>query len=64
MLPSPELKLILDLLHDDANNTVHTYNQNSAINWDCLLQLIIRHRIAPQIFNHIQNLQDVWTNPA
>lgn len=59
MLPTPELELLLNILRYDANKTDFVPNKDPAINWDHLLQLIIRHRVTPQVFYQIDNLHNV-----
>lgn len=60
MLSSRELNLILNLLQHDVDKEI-TLSQDEImnINWDYFLCLAIRHRIIPQIYNHLKTLTTV-----
>ena len=55
-----EFKLIIKLLQQDATKCTLIHEKDyQDINWDYLLQLTIRHRVIPQVFKHLKDINTV-----
>lgn len=57
----PELQLIINILRNEIRNSNYHFDKftnslsHHEINWDNFLQLIIRHRIIPQAYDHLKD---------